>query len=223
MRHPHSPQRGLSLIFALLALVALSLGAVALLRSVDTGTRVLGNLGFKRDATMLADGATEDAIAWLVGCSGQTGTMAGCDLTKDAGGLTGSNGQGYFASSHDTLDPSNQKSGTYEYVNWDGDSCGGHSPCITPTLTHTWQPASGQPSHGYTQYAIFRLCSATITDDSGCLKPSSTPGSSAKRGKLDYGDYARFTTPPGPYYRIVVRSVSADRQTTSFTETIVHF
>jgi len=56
-------QAGLSLIFALLALVALSLGAVALIRSVDGGTLVLGNLGFKQDATVSTEKATESAAA----------------------------------------------------------------------------------------------------------------------------------------------------------------
>jgi len=48
--HPGA-QRGVALFFALIAMVVLSLGAVALLRSVDTTTSVAGNLAF-RQATM---------------------------------------------------------------------------------------------------------------------------------------------------------------------------
>src|SRR5205807_10327831 len=44
-------QRGVALFFALIAMVVLSLGAVALLRSVDTASSVAGNLAF-RQATM---------------------------------------------------------------------------------------------------------------------------------------------------------------------------
>ena len=44
-------QRGVALFFALIAMVVLSLGAVALLRSTDTTTSVAGNLAF-RQATM---------------------------------------------------------------------------------------------------------------------------------------------------------------------------
>ena len=44
-------QRGVSLLFALMALAAMLLAAVALVRSVDSGALVLGNLGFKQEAT----------------------------------------------------------------------------------------------------------------------------------------------------------------------------
>ena len=36
-------QRGVSLLFAMITVVALSLAAVAMIRSVDTGTTILGN------------------------------------------------------------------------------------------------------------------------------------------------------------------------------------
>ena len=46
-------QAGASLLFALITLVALALAATALVRSVDTGAIVLGNLGSKK-ATAIA-------------------------------------------------------------------------------------------------------------------------------------------------------------------------
>ncbi len=46
-------------LFALLALAAMSLAAVALVRSVDGGSLVIGNLGFKQDTTRAADRAAE--------------------------------------------------------------------------------------------------------------------------------------------------------------------
>ena len=61
---PHA-QRGLSLLFALLALVALSLAAAGLVRTVGGGSLAVGNLGFKLDATTSADRGGEAAIAWL--------------------------------------------------------------------------------------------------------------------------------------------------------------
>ena len=50
-----SNQKGLVLFVALIALVAMSLAAAALIRSVDTSTLVAGNLAFKQSATMSAD------------------------------------------------------------------------------------------------------------------------------------------------------------------------
>ena len=60
----------MSLLFALLALAAMLLAAVALVRSVDSGALVLGNLGFKQDATSAGDSAAELARADC--CPGST-------------------------------------------------------------------------------------------------------------------------------------------------------
>jgi type IV pilus assembly protein PilX len=63
----HKPvkQKGLALFIALIALVVMSLAAVALIRSVDTNTIIAGNLGFKQSATVSADSGVETAISWL--------------------------------------------------------------------------------------------------------------------------------------------------------------
>jgi type IV pilus assembly protein PilX len=58
-------QRGVVLFLTLLALLAMSLAAVALIRSVDTGTLIAGNLTFKQSTTSGADARLEDAMAWL--------------------------------------------------------------------------------------------------------------------------------------------------------------
>lgn len=58
-------QRGVALFFALIALLAMSLAAVALIRSVDTSALIAGNLAFKQAATTSADAGTEAAVAWL--------------------------------------------------------------------------------------------------------------------------------------------------------------
>jgi hypothetical protein len=58
-------QRGLVLFFALIALVVMSLAAVALIRSVDTSTMIAGNIAFKQSTTASGDAGIEAAIAWL--------------------------------------------------------------------------------------------------------------------------------------------------------------
>ena len=62
---PSLKQRGVVLFFALIALVVMSLAAVALIRSVDTSTMISGNLAFKQAATTSGDAGTEAAMAWL--------------------------------------------------------------------------------------------------------------------------------------------------------------
>lgn len=58
-------QRGATLFFTLVALLAMSLAAVALIRSVDTSTMIAGNLAFKQSATSSGDSGIEAAITWL--------------------------------------------------------------------------------------------------------------------------------------------------------------
>ena len=58
-------QHGLSMLIALLALLLLSLGAAALVRSVDTGAQIVGNFSFKQDATEAASVGAEQAMDWL--------------------------------------------------------------------------------------------------------------------------------------------------------------
>ena len=81
-------QRGVTLMFALITLVALLFATLALVRSVDTGTILMGNIGFKQDATATADQATKASITWL--------NAKSTVLNTDS--LSQSLGQGYYAS-----------------------------------------------------------------------------------------------------------------------------
>ena len=60
-------QAGVVLFFALIALVAMSLAAVALIRSVDTNNLIAGNLAFKQSSMLSADRGTEKGVAFLRG------------------------------------------------------------------------------------------------------------------------------------------------------------
>lgn len=68
-------QRGVVLFFALIALLALSLSAVALIRSVDTSTMIAGNLAFRQASSVSADAGVENAIRWLNSTSVANGAM----------------------------------------------------------------------------------------------------------------------------------------------------
>jgi type IV pilus assembly protein PilX len=64
-RAPRHRQRGIIMFIALIVMVALSLAAVALIRSVDTTTTVLGNLAFRLASVQPANAAVESAAAAL--------------------------------------------------------------------------------------------------------------------------------------------------------------
>lgn len=65
-----SKEKGVVLFIALIALVVMSLAAVALIRSVDTNAIIAGNLGFKQSAIVSADSGVETAISWLANNQG---------------------------------------------------------------------------------------------------------------------------------------------------------
>src|SRR5512139_1673863 len=87
-----SGQRGASLLFALITLVALALAASALVRSVDTGAVVMGNLGAKKATAVAADRATQQAIKFLA-----------VDMTESTR-LNDAPNQGYYATSKEDYD-----------------------------------------------------------------------------------------------------------------------
>ncbi|MDP3777861.1 pilus assembly PilX N-terminal domain-containing protein [Methylotenera sp.] len=60
-------QQGVVLFVALIALVVMSLAAVALIRSVDTNTIIAGNMALKHSALVSSDRGVETALDWLAG------------------------------------------------------------------------------------------------------------------------------------------------------------
>lgn len=213
-------QQGASLIFALMVLVMLSLAAVGLVRSVNTGTLIAGNLSFKRDATVGATAAAEQAITWL-----QTQAAAGSnaldfDIPASA----------YFAAAKDGMDPTGNitsASRPLQVVNWDGNCLGLASSSYS---TCDVIPFVGTPVNGNrVQWVITRMCDfdgvmgpANPKGENLCSKPETewltdTPD----KGALTSG---KRLTPiiATPFYRIITR-VEGARNTVSYVETVVHF
>lgn len=58
----HTRERGVVLIVALIAMVALTLAGIALLRSVDTGNLIAGNMAFRQAALLASDLGVEAAF-----------------------------------------------------------------------------------------------------------------------------------------------------------------
>src|SRR5207302_1311973 len=67
-------QRGVVLFVALIIMVAMSLAAVALIRSVDTTSAVIGNLAFRQASVLPANMAVENAAAALFSDADPAGT-----------------------------------------------------------------------------------------------------------------------------------------------------
>lgn len=209
-------QRGMSLLFSLLALTALSLAAVALVRSVNTSSQVIGNLGFKQDATSAGGRATETAIGWLQA----NAAILDADHPDS----------GYYATALDAMDPTGRTTTTANklgLVNWDIDGCAYATPGTFANcglLSAAVAPAPGETNNS--RYLISRLCqkAEVMSGTNICAKPAGASLTDAvSRGEVRVGTELRPTKlSTSPYYRIVVRTVGA-RNTVSYTETIVHF
>jgi len=213
----HASERGVSLLFALIALVALALASVALVRSVDTGALVIGNVGFKQDATASADQIANQAMEWLSAELVVNGGVGLYDNIVD---------DGYYATSLDALDPTGNGStdASRAIVDWNGDDCayaaaGSFDTCIAPS----GGKAGGQ---NVGRWVITRLCRTTGAPGAAgnsCAVPLTKVAVESGGGECKYGNCSRFGPGSGgPYFRIIVRSVGA-RSTVSFTESIVYF
>ncbi|TXH29250.1 MAG: pilus assembly protein PilX [Burkholderiaceae bacterium] len=217
---PKNTQLGATLLFALLTLVALMLSTLALVRSTDIASILMGNLGFKQDATASSEQATRQAIDWL------TGELAALNADKPD--------NGYYASTKedgvaplDTTGTQLANTAVRQLIDWDDDDCeyaasGSFQACDLKPVN-----ISSPINKNSASYIIFRMCDKSgdpSTDSTiNCLRPmSSVTSDSPIKGELNYSEAMRFGSSAGTYYRIIVR-VQGARNTVSFTETIVHF
>jgi len=221
-------QRGVSILFALLSLVAMSLATLALVRSVDTSAMLLGNVGFKQDATAAAEQASRQAIKWM------SANLASLEADNPAAGYYASTQE--FGADGTTVKPPVDVTGEMivsgaadarQLVDWDGNSC---ATALSGTFTGCSIrsfPIQTKINGNSADYVVFRLCSkpGDFMADSSVQCAQRVPGTDAcpgNKGGLKYGGVALGCPKAVAYYRVVVR-VRGPRDTTSFTETIIHF
>ncbi|MBB5203311.1 hypothetical protein HNQ51_000604 [Inhella inkyongensis] len=220
-----SHQRGISLVFALLGLVTLTLGAVALLRAVDSGLLVLGNVSFKQETLAASSVGAESAINWL-------NNQANLDNNIPA--------SGYSATLLPALEGGGPRSDLPAntpavLIDWDGNSCAASGLNGRTVGACIGQPVSVQPPAGTLpgmtiQYYITRMCASVgPVQGNNCLRPSSVVGvddtDAIEKGDKRYGKAnprPRTVPPQVAYYRIITR-VTGVRGTVSYSETMVFF
>jgi len=213
-------QRGVTLIYALLALVALTLGAVALIRSVDTSVLALGNLAFKQSGLTAGSRVAQDALGWVAG------NIQGVLLEQNVVA------QGYYATSMNTLDAtgvSAQGANVQALVDWNGDGCRVNGVNVNP-------PACIQPSAAVqvgdesVRYIITRMCAFAGSSDPEVLAAqdcASPPIPNLIQGS-SRGDCTVYTgcedsdKAPATMFRVITRSLGP-KGTVTFTETLAHF
>lgn len=216
MNNPHSKkksQSGMVLIIVLISVAMMTMAAMSLVRSIDTGALIIGNLGFRQGATLAADSSVESAISWLQ--ANNLGTTLYNDIPNSA----------YYSTSFDALDISGNSTATTRVLaDWDNNLC---NYAATGSFASCKAASPAVTANGYTtSYIIMRMCKTAGDPNlttNNCAKPlASSSSTSPKRGELKYGEDKRFAPASGPYFRVVVRS-RGPRNTTSYTETYLHF
>jgi type IV pilus assembly protein PilX len=187
-------QRGAVLLIALIMLVAMTLGGIALIRSVYTSNLVAGNLSFQQAAVLASDRGVEAAVKWLE----NTKTVNAANLYDD------NTGAGYFASRIGGNPASGQS--------WDEF----WNDVLRPVGVRAVAPdATGNTI----EYVIHRLCD-NKTSPTGGNPCSLSPSSVGARGNDKGAGVVGLQYNNQVYYRITVR-VAGPRNTVSFTQAVV--
>jgi Tfp pilus assembly protein PilX len=207
-------ERGISLLVVLVALVIIGFAAIALLRSSDTGTLIIGNLGFQKTALAAGDAGTEAAVQWLVD------NADGADLFDDIGA------SGYFATSADNCDLTG--AGTPDNAADDVQWVGGDPGNACNMVAVVAAPPGVAP--GYTvRYVINRVCNAAGDPNSimaadgvtpmACSNLTGTGGEGSTRMGASYGNMP-LVAGAQTYYRITTR-VDGPRSTVRYAQALV--
>jgi Tfp pilus assembly protein PilX len=196
MQYPvRKAQSGVVLIIALIVLVAMTLAALALIRSVDTNNLIAGNMAFQQAAAHSADQGIEKAAAWL-------GNATDADLETDhpTNGYVSNGSLGTFSPAADT--------------NYSWDAYWSKSISGTGRVVNIPQDPAGNTVY----YIIDRLCNTTGTKNKiDCVvSPSSRVGEGNSAGTGS----SQFNAPITVYYRITVR-VEGPRNTVSYVQSVV--
>ena len=186
-------QSGVVLIVALIMLIAMTLAALALVRSVDTTNIIAGNLSFQQAATHAGDRGVESAIAWVENNAGLlSGNVPASGYV--ANGLTAAPSK-----------PANETWGAYWARVW------APRPAValaTDTVTGTT-----------VSYVIDRLC-ANIGSPTGGAICSESPIVGIAPGDAEEAGEKQIAAASQVYYRITAR-ITGPRNTLSYVQAVI--
>ena len=147
-------EQGVVLLITLVVLIIMTLGAIAISRSVDSTTLIAGNLAFRQSAQWSGDAGTETAVAWL---DGQLETALLQDVPA----------QGYWAAAI-TIQPDSNKT-------WD--------KFWTESLTDRARRLDTDAVGNTVFYVVDRMCSSVGTTDNCIFLPGVTTSTSGGQGE----------------------------------------
>ena len=197
-------QRGVVLMISLIILVVMTLGGIALLRSISTAGLITGNLAFQQAATRSGEAATEDAVRNFL------------DVTAPATLWNNVLPAGYVASTPASGNPASWETYWNQTLNPNPVSRPVTAKaCVDRVCTLPTDAAGNTAS-----YVIQRLC---LTEGDPLMTPtgcSSAPEKTGLSGSSQASGAIPLPEPVKYYYRITAR-VLGPRNTTSYVQTIV--
>jgi type IV pilus assembly protein PilX len=197
--HRSKSQEGVVLLIALITLLAMTLAGIGIMRSIDSGTMVAGNIGFRQSAVMSGDTGLEEGRAWLMA------NQAALNSDNPAAG--------YYSTRQDSLDiTGNRTEGGLDGVDWAGSD---------PTQPTKAIQVASDGSGNTIYYIIHRMCSlpgsVNLAGQACATVTSSGIGSS--QDAPDYSTYG-LKIRNQVYYRITSR-VTGPKNTVSFVQAVV--
>lgn len=190
---PRTRQTGVVLVITLIVLVAMTLAAIALVRSVDTTNVIAGNLAFKQASVNSSDQATEAAVAWL---------------EQNSSLLISNNApNGYTATEQQPA--ANQTWGSF----WNN--------VIAPANLYVCVPTNCNPdaAGNMVRYTIHRLCGATGSPGALGVNCSYSPATYVTNTSLGSGTVV-LNSVNQIYYRITIQ-VTDPRKAVSYAQAVV--
>jgi Tfp pilus assembly protein PilX len=195
------------LIIALIVLVAMTLAAIAMVRSVDTSNLIAGNLAFQQSAVHSGDSGVEAAIAWLEDCNHTHLNCASSTLWEDVAA------RGYYAAG------SAAARSPVVGQTWDAYWAAHLSYCTSSVVAGvTCLPAQGGTDN-VVGYVIDRMCNSTgaTTTGASCV---ASPLVNAATGNAEEAGESQLNAPSVVYYRITVR-IAGPRNSVSYVQAMV--
>lgn len=221
---PHE-QRGVVLLIALIILVAMTLAGIGMMRSVDTGSLIAGNLAFKQATLNASDAGTRAGFNALVSVA-NSGNLADkgildiatfnnavpCPSGATAAGCTPGgniNLPGYFASCAGGLTGDQSQCLVASNSTWWTVNANWNNAVTLPPVT---EPNGG--TIATVSYLIHRMCTAQGPSNGQVCQTSTIPATGCSKTQL------LPCTNTSVFYRITSRSVGV-RNTVTYTQTLV--
>jgi type IV pilus assembly protein PilX len=196
-------QQGFVLFVALIALVAMSLAAAALIRSVDSSVLVAGNLAAKQSATLAADTSVSVAQDRIV--SGAINVLND-DLPR-----------GYYASIANHPDAANFLD-IRDEATWTDANSQLITSAISPDIDANDKDVGGNTI----RYVVQRMCRSAGAALADCIFGQATEGGNSKSNYCNQnGDCFNAQQGTSPLYRITSRVVGP-KNTVSLIQAYVY-